>query len=56
MDAGAVGWGQVVPALGPYLFQPEQICFHALEFAVLLKLFVRKMDSALKNKNSMKTK
>jgi len=55
VDAGAAGWGQVVLALGPYLFQPEQICFHALGFAVLLTLFVWKMDSALKNKNSMKT-
>lgn len=55
VDVGAGRGGQVVLALGPYLFQPEQICVHALGFAVLLTHFVWKMDSALKNKNSMKT-
>lgn len=42
VDVGAGGWGQVVLALGPYLFQPEQICLRALGFAVLLNTFCLK--------------
>ena len=58
VDAGAGGWGQVVLALRPYLFQPEQICLRALGFAVLLNTFCLKNGFCFKKKkkNSVKTR
>ena len=52
VDAGAGGWGQVVLALRPYLFQPEQICLRALGFAVLLNTFCLKNGFCFKKKKT----
>lgn len=49
------GWGGVlgVPALGPHLFQPEQIFFYALRPGVLFNSLFEKW--ILLKKKSLKT-